>query len=133
MRGFRPFFAFLVAAVSAVACSDGPSTTGPSTPAAADPGQPLRGMFRYLADAARFRDCLTEQDVPVAMEGAYIEVERAYSNSGIEPGSEILIEVVGRYQERPTMEGNATEINFIIDSFKNLLPDNTCIPTAPVP
>jgi copper homeostasis protein (lipoprotein) len=89
-------------------------------------GTPLRGMFRYLADAAWFRDCRTSQAHPVAMEGAYIEAERAYLNSGIEAGTELMIEVDGRYLERPSMENNHNEINLIIDSFNNLLPDNAC-------
>jgi copper homeostasis protein (lipoprotein) len=90
-------------------------------------------MFRYMADAARFRDCRTNQEYPVAMEGAYIDVERAYSKSGIEPGSELMIEIVGRYLERPSMEGNSSEINLII-YFNYLLPDKPRRkPLAPEP
>jgi uncharacterized lipoprotein YbaY len=110
------------------------ATSGSSAaPAASGSAVPLRGMFRYLADAGRFRDCQTNREFPVAMEGAYLEAERAYSNSGIEPGAELMIEVVGRYLERPAMEGNHSKLNLIVDSFKNLLPDETCTPEALLP
>lgn len=39
-----------------------------------------------------------------------------------------MIEVVGRYLERPVMESNISEINLIIDFFNNLLSDKTCAP-----
>jgi len=35
-------------------------------------------MFRYLADAAQFEECLTGRSYPVAMEGDYLALERAY-------------------------------------------------------
>ncbi len=59
-------------------------------------GMALEGMFRYMADAALFRDCRDGKTYPVSMEGQYLELERAYLNSGIEPGSEIMASVQGR-------------------------------------
>ena len=62
------------------------------------------------------------------MEGAYIELERAYLNSGIEPGKEIYVEVRGRYLERPAMEGNINKVNLVIDSFESISPEKECGP-----
>ena len=67
----------------------------------------LTGMFRYMADAALFRDCRTDRSYPVAMEENYIELERAYLNSGVEAGTEVMVELDGRYLERPGMENNS--------------------------
>ena len=92
-------------------------------------GMVLQGMFRYMADAAMFRDCRTGKVFPVSMEGAYIEVERAYLNSGIEPGSEIMVQLKGRYLERPAMEGNRNEVNLIVDKLEKIDPENSCAPT----
>jgi heat shock protein HslJ len=64
------------------------------------------------------------------MEGQYLELERAYLNSGIEPGSEIMASVQGRLLERPPMEGNINEVKLIVDIFNNLLPDKTCTPST---
>lgn len=90
----------------------------------------LEGMFRYLADAALFRDCRTNRVFPVAMEGCYIELERAYLDSGIEAGKEIMVRLQGRYLERPAMEGNNKEIKLIVDKVEKLDPEKTCTPTA---
>lgn len=97
---------------------------------AAPPGMELEGMFRYLADAAQFRDCRTGRTFPVAMEGAYIELERAYLNSGIEGGSEVMVSLRGRYLERPSMENNHSEVNLIVDKLNSLSPDSACAPTS---
>lgn len=101
--------------------------SNPAAPGAAEDGR-LRGMFQYLADAAQFRDCRDNERFAVSMEGAYIEVERAYLNSGIEAGNPVLIEIKGRYLERPSIEGNHNEVKLIIDTFYNLLPDEVCAP-----
>jgi len=96
---------------------------------AAEPeGMALEGMFRYMADAALFRDCRTNKVFPVAMEGAYLELERAYLNSGIEGGAEVLVQLRGRYLERPAMEGNHNEVKLIVDKVEKLDPENTCAP-----
>lgn len=94
-------------------------------------GIELEGMFSYMADAARFRDCRDGRSLPVAMEGAYIELERAYLNSGIEAGSELFVRVTGRVLERPSMEGNRSEFNLIIDKLESVDPDGSCDPTEP--
>jgi uncharacterized lipoprotein YbaY/heat shock protein HslJ len=92
------------------------------------PGMALQGMFRYMADAALFRDCRTNKTYPVSMEAKYIELERAYLNSGIEPGSEVMITLRGRLLERPSTEGNINKVKLIVDILEKLEPDNSCSP-----
>jgi copper homeostasis protein (lipoprotein) len=94
------------------------------------PGMELEGMFRYMADAALFRDCRNNKSYPVSMEGGYIELERAYLNSGIEAGSEVMVKLRGRLLERPAMEGNTNKVKLIVDKLHKLLPDKTCSPTV---
>ena len=96
----------------------------------ASPGMELEGMFRYMADAALFRDCRNNKTYPVSMEGQYIELERAYLNSGIKPGSEVMVKLRGRLLERPSMEGNSNKIKLIVDKLHSTLPDETCSPTV---
>lgn len=91
-------------------------------------GMPLEGMFSYMADAAVFRDCRNNKSYPVSMEGQYIELERTYLNSGVVPGSEIMVELKGRLLERPAMEGNHNEVKLIVDKVIKLLPEKTCTP-----
>jgi len=108
-----------------------PPIVSPPEPAAEQPGEAgLAGMFRYMADAPLFRDCRTNRVYPVAMEGAYIELERAYLNSGIEGGGELMVNLDGRFLERPAMEGDHNEINLIVDSFTAIYPEQSCEPTV---
>ena len=101
----------------------------PELAASEEPGMELEGMFRYMADAALFRDCRSGKSFPVATEGAYIELERAYLNSGIEAGKEVMVQLRGRYLERPAMEGNRNEVKLIVDKLDKIEPQNTCAPT----
>ena len=120
------------------------SETSPETPyirgtAAASTGTPednseppsgmaLEGMFRYMADAAIFRDCRSGKKFPVAMEAGYIDLERAYLESREEPGSELMVRLRGRYLERPAMEGDRKEVQLIIDQLEEVLPGEACQP-----
>jgi len=97
---------------------------------ASTPGMELTGMFRYMADAAVFRDCRNNKTYPVAMEGKYIEMERAYLNSEIAAGEEALVKLRGRLLERDGMEINTREVKLIVDSFDKLVPDETCTPSV---
>lgn len=90
------------------------------------PDRKRAGMFRYMADAAMFRDCQSNKSFPVAMEGAYIELERAYLDSGIEAGKELKAEIEGRFLKRPSMEGFRSEVSLIVDEFIAVYPGETC-------
>jgi uncharacterized lipoprotein YbaY/heat shock protein HslJ len=89
-------------------------------------GIELQGFFKYMADTALFRDCRNNRSFPVAMEGQYIELERAYLSSGVEPGAELMVALSGRYLERKDMEGNRSKVSLIVDTFHNLLDENEC-------
>lgn len=90
----------------------------------------LTGMFRYQADAAVFAECLTGRTYPVAMEGAYIEAERAYVRlKDWEPGTPVLAVLYGRLAMRSAMEG-ADRTHLVIDSFLRLERQFTCATTG---
>lgn len=91
-------------------------------------GTQMAGMFTYMADAAIFEDCRNRKVYPVSMEGAYLELERAYSNSGIMGGDPLLVQIEGRLLERPAMEGNLNEVKLIVDSFTAIHPEQSCVP-----
>ena len=90
------------------------------------PGMALEGMFRYMADAALFRDCRNGKAFPVAMEAKYIDLERAYLESRVEAGSEVMVRLRGRYLERPPMEGDQMEVQLIVDEVEEVLPGEVC-------
>lgn len=69
--------------------------------ASVEPMQPrvrLVGMFRYMADAARFRDCRSGLGWPVEMSGDYRQLERAYSARRPKPGAELMVSIQGRIE-----------------------------------
>ena len=107
------------------------AAANPSATAAKKPsGTRLAGMFRYLADAPLFRDCRSNKVFPVAMVGDYKELERAYLNSGIAAGEELMVNIEGRYLVKPSVNPNNREINLIVDSFQAIHPEETCATMA---
>lgn len=85
-----------------------------------------KGYFSYLADAAIFIDCKTNEKYPVAMEADYITAETKYLDIASTPGERILIIVNGEISKRDKIEGNG-KINFmIINKFLEILPNQLC-------
>lgn len=65
----------------------------------------LGGMMTYIADAAVFEECLTGRRYPIAMEGGYLVLERAYLADASAPGAPLYVHVEGSLLMRPAMEG----------------------------
>lgn len=87
----------------------------------------LHGMFRYMADAASLEECLTGRTYPVAMEGDYLALERAYMASEAGgTGKPIMASFDGEIAERPAMEGERMTPTVIVKRFVNLWPDGRC-------
>jgi copper homeostasis protein (lipoprotein) len=78
-------------------------TAGPLEPV--DIAAPLTGTLVYFADAALFAECLTGQRMPVLMEGAYIDLERAYLEAGLPPMAPLLVRIDALLAEAEAMEG----------------------------
>jgi copper homeostasis protein (lipoprotein) len=95
-----------------------------------EPRLAMGGMFRYMADAADFRECTTGRSLPVAMEGAYIELERAYTALPKEgpPPVPVMALVEGRIAMRPPMEGPGPVPTLVVDRFLRLVPGEACPP-----
>jgi heat shock protein HslJ/uncharacterized lipoprotein NlpE involved in copper resistance len=80
----------------------------------------LHGEFVYMADAPRLTECLTGRSYPVAMEGDYLALERAYLDNRAEPGAPLMATFEGQISERPPMEGDGTIPTVIVDRFVNV-------------
>jgi uncharacterized lipoprotein NlpE involved in copper resistance len=85
----------------------------------------MRGMFRYMADAAVFEECLTRRRLPVIMAGDYIVLERQYTAVRRSPGEPILATLDGRIVERAGMEGPPRP-SLLVERFAGLWPRETC-------
>ncbi|QLH39699.1 MAG: META domain-containing protein [Defluviicoccus sp.] len=86
----------------------------------------LAGMFVYFADAARLTECQTSRSYPVAMEGDYLTLERAYTEARSEPKEPLLVTLDGSIADRPRMEGAGTEPTLVVSRFVNVWPNETC-------
>lgn len=102
-----------------------------------EPRLAMRGMFRYMADAADFAECTTGRRMPVAMEDAYVDLERAYMATPREgtPPVPVMALLEGRIALRPPMEGPGPVPTLVVDRFLQLAPGEACPPrygTAPL-
>ncbi len=93
---------------------------------AEEPDSFVMGMCVYMADAARLSDCQTGESVPVAMEGDYQALERAYLEARTAPGQPLLVTFGGAIEERPRMEGSGAEPTAVVRRLINVWPGETC-------
>lgn len=136
-------WALLLSAATAVAScggDEGGDGSAPAPPLGEDPAalpappeeegvRSRLGMMTYMADAARFTDCRTGATVAVAMEGAYLALERAYLDARPASGEPLLVSVRGRVAMHPGMEGGPVPTLFV-DAFEGAFPGEGCGGTA---
>lgn len=91
----------------------------------------LRGMYRYLADAALFTDCETGRTLPVAMEGDSRALERAYLQARHQPGEALLVTLEGRIVPRMPMEGPGPVDMLLPGRFIGIRDGADCAGSAP--
>ena len=101
--------------------------TGAGTLQPTDLRRGLHGMFSYMADAATFEECLTGRRYPVAMEGDYLALERAYlARPDAMAGTPVMATFDGEITRRPPMEGTGTVPTVVVRRFVGLSPGQTC-------
>ncbi|WP_291295752.1 META domain-containing protein [Elioraea sp.] len=91
----------------------------------------LRGMFLYFADAARLTECVSGRSWPVAMEGDFVALQRAYLAGRQAPQTPVMARVEARIAERPRMEGDDTMATVVVDRFVSVHPGEGCDRPAP--
>lgn len=91
-----------------------------------EPRLPLRGMLTYVADEARFTECLTGRDYPLVADGDYLALEHAYLAAGAEAGGAIMASFDGAIVEAPGEQGAATTPMVMVMRFVGVWPGETC-------
>jgi copper homeostasis protein (lipoprotein) len=94
--------------------------------AALEPHLTMRGLYRTMADAAQFEECLTGLKLPVAMEGDNVALQTAYASVRHEPGTPVMASVEGRIAMRPAMEGDQPVEMLVVDKFVRFWPNESC-------
>ena len=95
-----------------------------------EPRLRMRGMYRNVADAGRFSECLTRKSWPVAQERDNLALEAAYARARRSPGDAVLVEVVGRAALRERGEGSGRERVLVVERFGAVLPGESCSPES---
>jgi copper homeostasis protein (lipoprotein) len=95
-------------------------------PAPIDPRLSLVGLFRYLADAPSIQLCANGRTLPVAMEGDYLKLERAYLRSEA-AGAPRLAVLEGLITTRPSMEESQPPVRtLVVERFARLSDQQNC-------
>jgi copper homeostasis protein (lipoprotein) len=91
-----------------------------------EPRAKVSGMFRYQADAARFRECRSGLEWPVAMSEDYRSLERAYLAGRPAPGAEVLVWIQGRVESQRKPEGGGSEPTLVVEKFLRVSSSESC-------
>jgi len=83
-------------------------------------------MYRYMADAALFEECLSGRRFPVAMEADHATLERAYLETQDRPGEPLLVSLQGLIAQRPAVDGDGTVPTLVPERLIGVWPGETC-------
>ncbi len=86
----------------------------------------LAGEMTYLADAARFTECLTGRSYPIAQEADFIAMQKAYREGTAEPGAKVYVTFDGSITSRPRMEGEGMVRSVVVNRFGKSWPGKHC-------
>jgi uncharacterized lipoprotein YbaY/heat shock protein HslJ/uncharacterized lipoprotein NlpE involved in copper resistance len=90
----------------------------------------LLGRMTYMADSALFEECFSGVGYPVAQDGDYLALERAYLEAAPEPGGPVMVHVEGDLALRPPMEG-PPRMSLVVDRFIAVRDADACDRPAP--
>jgi len=90
----------------------------------------LLGQMTYMADSARFEECFSGVGYPVAQEGDYLALERAYLEAASGPGAPVMVHVEGDLALRPPMEG-PPRMSLVVDRFIAVRDADACDRSEP--
>jgi len=77
----------------------------------------MEGLYKYMADAALFKECLTGKYYPVAFEADNVALEKAYMQDTNGSGDFLKVEIKGKIVKRPKMEGDGEEDTLLVERF----------------
>jgi heat shock protein HslJ/uncharacterized lipoprotein NlpE involved in copper resistance len=77
----------------------------------------LDGELTYMADAARFTECLTGRAYPVAMEAEFPALERSYAENATTPGAPLRVRLEGALVQRPVVDGEGTQPTLVVHRY----------------
>src|SRR6056297_3302668 len=94
-------------------------------PAPASIRLPLSGMLTYFADAATIVHCATGRTHPVAQDGEYLALERAYLAGRSGPAEPLFVTMDALIEPRAQMEG-PERLTVVPEAFGSVFPGGDC-------
>ena len=86
----------------------------------------MEGMYKYMADAAMFKECVTGKYYPVAFEEDNMELEKAYLKEVNGSNYFLQVELKGKIEKRPKMEGTGEESVLVVEDFIRIVGLKDC-------
>ena len=93
---------------------------------AAGEARRMRGLYRYMADAASFFDCASGDQFPVVPEGANAALQAAYVAARSAPGAPALATVDARVVMRAVEDGGTPRPMLQVERFVAIAPQSAC-------
>ncbi|NGX14779.1 META domain-containing protein [Wenzhouxiangella sp. XN24] len=87
------------------------------------------GQMTYMADSARFTDCLTGRSYPIAPGEQALQLQREYLATVSEPGGKLMVHFEGVLKQWPGMEGGRLQPTLVVDRFIAVRPEASCGPS----
>jgi len=93
---------------------------------AAGEARRMRGLYRYMADAASFFDCASGDQFSVAPEGGNVALQAAYLAARPAPGAPLLATVDARIVMRAVEDGGAPRPVLQVERFVTMAARSAC-------
>jgi copper homeostasis protein (lipoprotein) len=84
------------------------------------------GHMTYLADSARFTECLTGRSYTIAPGEEALKMQRDYLARVESPGADLLMHFEGVLTGRPGMEGDRLEPTLVVERYISASPGQAC-------
>ncbi|TMQ67471.1 MAG: hypothetical protein E6K80_15210, partial [Candidatus Eisenbacteria bacterium] len=93
-----------------------------------EPRVRLRGLYRATAQGARFSDCVSGLQWPVAREADGRALEEAYSRQKkMKPGGDLMVTLDGRIETAPAAERGGDQERLVVERFLHASPGEICL------
>jgi len=86
----------------------------------------MEGMYKYMADAALFKDCVTGKYYPVSFEADNIALQKAYLEEVNGSNFYVRVELKGKLVKRQTMESKEEKYSLQVEQFIRILGLGDC-------
>ena len=86
----------------------------------------MEGMYKYMADTATFKDCMTSKYYPVVLEEESSTLEKAYLNEMNGTSEFLKVELEGKIVKRAKTESSIPEDMLLVERFIRIVGKGDC-------